>query len=121
LALWFRRPDVVTGLAAKLAHPSQLVDDRFETAPGMFSSSHVDEGSKLLAQSFPALFKGAVADFGCGWGYLSAEVLRRDGGITALDLYDADYESLEAARRNISPPPHVESRFIWSDLLTEKP
>ena len=121
LAFWFRRPEAANPLTDKLAYVSQPVEDRFRTAPGMFSFDRVDAGSRLLVESFPASFKGTIGDFGAGWGYLSAEVLGRDGGIAALDLHDADYESVEAARQNISPPPHVETRFIWSDLLTEKP
>lgn len=119
---WFRRPGNAISLAEALgARTSADVEERFETAPGMFSFDRVDEGSRQLAGHFPDRFEGAVADFCSGWGYLSAEVLRRADGLTALDLYEADYESLEAAKRNVAARPPVETRFVWLDLLSEKP
>ncbi|CDX15485.1 Ribosomal rna small subunit methyltransferase C [Mesorhizobium plurifarium] len=94
-----------------------LVDGRFRTAPGMFSFDRIDVGSKLLAANLPGDLRGNVADFCAGWGYLAAEVLQRSQSLTALDLYEADFEALEAARLNVHGA--VEPRFFWIDLLTE--
>ncbi|WP_217575169.1 class I SAM-dependent methyltransferase [Mesorhizobium sp. GbtcB19] len=94
-----------------------LIDERFRTAPGMFSFDRVDAGSKLLAANLPGDLKGSIADFCAGWGYLAAEVLQRARGLTALDLYEADFEALEAARLNVRGA--IEPRFFWTDLLTE--
>jgi 16S rRNA (guanine1207-N2)-methyltransferase len=120
LAFWFRRP-ADEAVAAELsgANPPMLVEDRFRTAPGMFSFERIDAGSRLLAANLPADLSGAVADFCAGWGYLSAEAALRCPGITALDLYEADFEALEAAKVNLeaaSPP----KAFYWQDLLAEK-
>ncbi|MEO1748675.1 MAG: methyltransferase, partial [Pseudomonadota bacterium] len=49
----------------------------FETAPGMFSHQEIDRGSKMLAEHLPGGDLGKLADFGCGWGYLSVEALNR--------------------------------------------
>ncbi|TPJ82899.1 class I SAM-dependent methyltransferase [Mesorhizobium sp. B2-6-2] len=95
-----------------------LVDRRFRTAPGMFSFDRIDAGSKLLAANLPDDLKGNVADFCAGWGYLAVEVLQRPQGLTALDLYEADFEALEAARLNVHGGA-IEPRFFWTDLLTE--
>jgi hypothetical protein len=40
----------------------------------MFSHDRIDAGSELLASRLPNDFKGDVADFGAGWGYLSVEL-----------------------------------------------
>jgi 16S rRNA (guanine1207-N2)-methyltransferase len=119
LAFWFHRPS--GDEAAKVlraANPSMLVEGRFHTAPGMFSFDRVDGGSNLLANHLPDDLRGHVADFCAGWGYLSAEVLARCPGIAALDLYEADFEALEAAKKNLAGA-GFGPRFFWHDLLGE--
>jgi len=122
VAFWFDRPDdaalAASGLVA--AADESLVDGRFHSAPGMFSHDRIDPGSLLLAANLPEQIKGKVADFGAGWGYLSAEMLKRNQGIAALDLYEADFASLEAARRNFGGAGgSVPLGFHWRDLLQE--
>src|SRR5690606_17851190 len=59
-------------------------------------------------------------DFGAGWGYLSAGLAGRTKGLAAIDLYEADFESLEAARENlaaIQEPPRF--GFFWHDIVGE--
>lgn len=119
LAFWFHRPsgdEAVKTLRA--ANPAMLVEGSFHTTPGMFSFDRIDTGSKLLADHLPVDLRGHVADFCAGWGYLSAQVLARCPGVTALDLHEADFEALEAAKENLAgavPKP----RFFWRDLLSE--
>lgn len=86
--------------------------------PGLFSWDRIDDGSALLAGHLPADLKGDVADFGCGWGYLAREVLGRSPGITRIDLIDAEYRALEAARANVPDP---RASFHWLDLASEPP
>lgn len=119
IAFWFRVPADAASVAGSLraANPVLLVENRFHTAPGMFSFDRVDPGSKLLAENLPKLL-GQVADFCAGWGYLSAEVLRLFPDVAALDLYEADYEALEAAKANIRPA-KFQPGFFWNDLLQE--
>ncbi len=122
VAFWFRRPQsgADTVAALRRGNSEVLVDGRFCTMPGMFSHDRIDAGSRLLADSFPADLAGAVADFCAGWGYLSAELEQRAPGIRKLDLYEADFESLEAARANlVSTGNAVKKRFFWHDLLGE--
>ena len=57
--------------------------------------------SILLAGRFDNRITGAVADFGCGWGYLSAHVLEK-AAPASLALFEAHYASLEAAKRNLA-------------------
>lgn len=117
IAFWFRCPKAGESVSAlRSANPSVLVEDRFHTAPGMFSFDRVDAGSKLLVEHLPAgALQGHVADFCAGWGYLAAEVATCCPAITGLDLYEADFDALAAARRNVPQA----SGFFWHDLLSE--
>lgn len=120
VAFWFRRPDDTASLVAALRPQAVVVDGRFATAPGMFSHDRIDAGSRLLVECLPETAKGAAADFGAGWGYLSAMLAERTKGLAAIDLYEADHASLEAARKNLaglSRPP--EFGFFWHDLVGE--
>lgn len=87
--------------------------DGFITAPGVFSESKIDAGSALLAPHVDAL-KGAVADLGAGWGYLSRVVLQSDA-FTRLDMVEADKIALDCAAKNV-PDPRATAH--WDDALT---
>ncbi|MEC9342444.1 MAG: class I SAM-dependent methyltransferase [Pseudomonadota bacterium] len=87
-------------------------------SPTMFASSGEDAGSRLLASHFEGRLAGAVADFGAGSGYLAGQA-RQQAGPTRIDLYEADYLSLERARSALAGA-KVETRFFWHDLLREK-
>lgn len=118
-AFWLRRPDAVADAVAALraGNGQKTVEDRFIAAPGMFSHEAVDAGSRLLAAGLPGDIKGSVADFCAGWGYLSAEAVHRCPDVARIDLYEADYDSLEAARRNMAGV--AATRFFWQDLAAE--
>jgi len=119
-AFWFRAATDRLAVARELRrlNPMMRIDGRFETAPGMFSHGRIDPGSKLLAEALPADLSGKIADLCAGWGYLSAELIARCAGVTSVDLYEADYESLEAARRNLAGA-RIETGFLWRDLIAE--
>lgn len=120
VALWFGRPADVGDLIAKLAKPAVRIDGRFTTSAGMFSHDRIDAGSELLASRLPTDFSGDAADFGAGWGYLSVELATKSPRIERLDLYEADYAALEAARANLLENcPKVAQRFFWHDLASE--
>lgn len=114
---WFAAPDP-QAFAEALA-PSALVMDRFEAAPGMFSHTVVDAGSAMLAEHVDARISGAVADFGCGWGYLSVDVLEK-ARPASLALFEAHFASLLAAKRNCAPlAGTVKLETHWLDLTSE--
>ncbi|ANT49814.1 class I SAM-dependent methyltransferase [Mesorhizobium amorphae] len=119
IAIWFARP-ADTGAASVLraANPDLVVEGRFRTAPGMFSFDKVDTGSRLLVDNLPHDLRGSIADFCAGWGYVAAEVAARSSGISSLDLFEADFASLEAAKGNIGNTA-AETHFFWTDLLSE--
>ncbi|NOE35367.1 class I SAM-dependent methyltransferase [Ruegeria sp. HKCCD7318] len=94
------------------APATQKVGD-FQTAPGVFSADGVDPASAMLSNVLPAKLGARVADLGAGWGYLSAEILKRDD-VKSLHLVEADHAALTCARRNI-----LDSRaqFYWADAV----
>lgn len=122
VAFWFTRPAEIAEVARKLSAAPVRVAGRFTAAPGMFSHDRIDEGSDLLASRIPADFRGHAADFGAGWGYLSVMLAERAPGLKGVDLFEADFNALEAARTNLAEnAPDVPARFYWSDLASETP
>ncbi len=106
----------------------------FTVEAGIFSSDHIDPGSKLLADHLPAHLRGNVADLGAGWGFLSDAILRRCPGVDRLDLFEADARALRCARTNLarlrpehlsSPPCSAEDgpdiNYLWHDVTTGLP
>ena len=90
--------------------------------PGMFAWDRVDRASALLAAHLPSDLAGEGADLGAGWGYLSMEVLARNPGVRALDLYEADADALELARGNLRPfSGNARLDFHWHDVATGLP
>ncbi|TQS71648.1 class I SAM-dependent methyltransferase [Rhodobacteraceae bacterium] len=89
----------------------------FVTVPGVFSAEKVDAGSRLLAAALPDHLPPRMADLGAGWGWLSAQVLARDG-VEALDLIEADRAALDCAELNITDP---RARFVWADATRHMP
>ncbi|RUX96464.1 MULTISPECIES: class I SAM-dependent methyltransferase [unclassified Mesorhizobium] len=121
IAFWLRRPaDLAAAEELRAANPALLVENRFHTAPGMFSFDRIDTGSKLLVENLPNDLRGNIADFCAGWGYVAAEIADRSPSVPALDLYEADFASLEAAKRNLAGVSQSIARnFFWVDLLKE--
>ncbi|MCI5078009.1 class I SAM-dependent methyltransferase [Oricola sp.] len=114
---WFASPG--SDAFADAVETPALVEGRFETAPGMFSAGKVDPGSALLARHIGERVTGAVADFGSGWGYLSACVLEK-GRPQSLALFEAHHPSLEAAERNLAPlAGDIPLEARWIDLSCE--
>ncbi|TRC73529.1 class I SAM-dependent methyltransferase [Mesorhizobium sp. WSM4307] len=118
IAFWLRRPvDMQAAATLRAANPALLIEERFHTAPGMFSFDRVDAGSKLLVDNLPSDLRGNAADFCAGWGYVAAEMAARSSGLSGLDLYEADFDALEAAKGNLANT--VAQGFFWMDLLAE--
>ena len=120
VAFWFTRPADAELLIASLRSENGggLVEGRFRTAPGMFSYERVDTGSRLLIDHLPTNLAGMVADFCAGWGVLAAAVADRCPAVRAIDLYEADFASLEAAKLNLADL-EPDLGFFWHDLAAE--
>jgi 16S rRNA (guanine1207-N2)-methyltransferase len=94
--------------------PLRAADQKFDgfvTRPGVFSAGAVDSASALLAGALPGHLSGDIADFGAGWGYLSSCILSREA-VTKLDLVEADFISLDCAKKNVPDP---RAAFFWAD------
>jgi 16S rRNA (guanine1207-N2)-methyltransferase len=120
VAFWLRRPDDLTAASELRAANTDMLVEAYRTAPGVFSHDRIDPGSRLLVANLPSDVSGAVADFGAGWGYLARELLSRNDGVSRMDLYEAEFEALEAARMNLAAVRSAaETGFFWTDLLAE--
>jgi 16S rRNA (guanine1207-N2)-methyltransferase len=96
--------------------PRPIADGRFHSRPGVFAWDRIDPASALLAARLPADLRGRGADLGCGYGFLAAEVLSRNRGVAALDLYEADARALALARANLGESDGVALEFHWHDV-----
>ncbi len=95
----------------------QIVEGRFWSQPGLFSWDEVDGGSQLLTEHLPEGIRGAVADFGCGWGFLSDFLLRKYPAIRSLHVFEADRAALECAKMNLSAAPAGgKVHYHWDDV-----
>ena len=108
--LSFTRPGDISAFEDWARTPRQMVEG-FWTIDGVFSADRIDPGSALLIQSMPGL-SGRIADFGAGWGFLAHHVLGSPD-VTHIDLIEADYLALEAAKRNAADP---RAEYHWADV-----
>lgn len=89
----------------------------FWTQPGIFGWDKVDRGSAMLQEELSGDFDGIGADFGCGYGYLSAGLCRAHKGIKELYCIDSDKNAIKAARRNMEAAAgNAACHYIWDDL-----
>jgi 16S rRNA (guanine1207-N2)-methyltransferase len=102
--------------------PQPIVDGRYLSRPGLFAWDRIDRASALLVAHLPSGLVGRAADLGAGYGYLSAELLARNPGIVALDVYEAEARALAMARMNLaSVSSGVDIGFHWHDVGTGLP
>lgn len=106
----------------ELDAPRPILDGRFISRPGVFAWDRIDPASALLARHLPATLSGSAADLGCGFGYLSVELLQRCEKITSLDLHEADARALDLARQNLAPfANRLPLAFHWADVTAGLP
>jgi len=92
-------------------------EDVYITRPGIFGWNKIDRGSYLLFQNIDkdlkGSLKGAGADFGCGYGYLSRGILSTHEKIEKFYAIDADFHALNCSRENLSD---FDVEYLWEDL-----
>jgi 16S rRNA (guanine1207-N2)-methyltransferase len=93
--------------------PRFVQETGFISQPGLFAWNKIDKGSTLLAKYLPAHMSGAGADFGCGYGFLSREILKKNP--ESLICIDADWRAVEACRKNTQGS-GMNVRYLWEDL-----
>jgi 16S rRNA (guanine1207-N2)-methyltransferase len=97
--------------------PRRVADGRYLSRPGVFAWDRIDPASALLAECFTPELAGRAADLGCGWGYLSDQLLSRCPDITALDGFEAERRALELALENLAPhASRVALGLHWRDV-----
>jgi 16S rRNA (guanine1207-N2)-methyltransferase len=120
-----RRPGPMPAAAADWLAAGELhrvPETGYLSRPGIYGWNRIDEGSRLLAAHLPPGLTGRVADLGAGWGFLSLSLLERCPGIGRLDLYDAEWLALEAARANVSARhPGAPVDYHWHDVTRGLP
>lgn len=121
LVFWLQVPQQID--KQNIVHfrsPPLSFENKFQTTSGMFSHGRIDPGSAMLVPYMRKIISGKTADFGAGWGFLSHAALEMSENLTALDLYEADYNSLEAAKNHMK---HITTDlpvgFHWHDLIHE--
>lgn len=120
-AFWLYRSEDPAALIETLRVPAAAVEARFLTMPGMFSHGEVDAGSLFLSRYLPKDYRKQVADFGAGWGYLTVAMADQSPDVESVDLYEADYAALQAARKNVDRLcPDLATRYHWLDLAREE-
>ncbi|QQG36293.1 MAG: class I SAM-dependent methyltransferase [Micavibrio aeruginosavorus] len=97
-----------------------VLQEQFVSRPGLFSWDRIDVGSALLAAHITADLGGCGADFGCGYGFLSAHILNHCPGVSFLYALDVDARAVEACRRNTAFAGDRINCF-WHDLTTMPP
>ena len=120
-----RRPGPMPQSAADWLAAGELhlvAETGYLSRPGIHGWNRIDEGSRLLAAHLPSDIAGRVADLGAGWGFLSISLLARCPGITCLDLYDAEWLALDAARANVGARwPNASVAYHWHDVTRGLP
>ena len=92
-----------------------ILDGAFVSQPGIFGWDKIDRGSALLVAHLSDTLQGQGADFGCGYGYLSREILTRSKSITNLMCMDADYRAVSVCRKNLEAFKD-RTNFLWCNL-----
>lgn len=93
---------------------------QFLSVPGVFSWDHADEASRLLCDYLPDTVEGVAADFGCGIGYLSYRLLKKNIQISSLYCIDADRRAVECCEQNLGSFA-IKREYLWHDLNANKP
>ena len=105
-ALWFAQ-----------GQEQPILNGTLISRPGLYGWDKIDTGSALLARHLSPDLSGSIADFGCGWGYLSLQALAASKKITRLTLADIDSRAIDIARRNVqSRHPDLSIETLWTDL-----
>lgn len=97
-----------------------ILDGEFMSQPGVFGWNKIDPGSDILAQLLPDDLGGRGADFGCGYGFLSREILNHCRGVKMLYCLDADARAVRLCAENMAEFSGCTS-FDWCDLTIPQP
>ena len=86
------------------------------SAPGIFSYDRLDDGTRLLIETWQPSPNQRVLDLGCGCGILG--ILAARAGAAWVDLIDENLLAVAAARENLSAHQLNRAEAIPSDALS---
>lgn len=92
----------------------------FYSMPGLFGWNKIDVGSALLLDYISEL-KGVGADFGCGYGYLSKNVIIKNEKIKSIYCFDCDNRAIEASIKNIDDSRAIIKQADCTDFISNLP
>lgn len=98
----------------------KMGDNLFFTQAGVFGWNKIDRGSQLLIENIESDLQGVGADFGCGYGYLSYEILSKHKDIKLLHVVDIDYRAIDCCKKNLNFF-NVDIHYHWADLTKALP
>ena len=96
--------------------PQKILEGKYTSQPGVFGWNKIDVGSRLLVEGLRDGLKRRGADFGCGYGYLSDQLLSNNKNIGQLFCIDADSRAIEACRINLQAYDFCKIEYLWRDL-----
>jgi 16S rRNA (guanine1207-N2)-methyltransferase len=88
---------------------------RFKSAPGLFSSDDLDEGTRLLLENMDLQPGEHLLDFGCGYGPLG--LFAAAWGAGQVDMVDVNLLAVEAARLNAAHNRLDQANIFVGDVL----
>jgi 16S rRNA (guanine1207-N2)-methyltransferase len=92
----------------------------FYSLPGLFGWNKIDQGSNMLLDYIGSL-SGKGADFGCGYGFLSKNILLKNSKIDLLYCFDYDYRAYKACKKNIMDDRAVIAQADCSQTIPDLP
>ncbi len=95
----------------------QINQHGYHVKAGVFGWNKIDGGSQILSHYLPSGLIGKGADFGCGYGYLTDQVLTKNPYIQHISCFDVDVHAVDSCQKNIQER-HPTRSFdvIWMDL-----
>ena len=112
---WASTPGIIPGSWQLFQLNLGGCEHSFVSLPGVFSSSALDEGSRLLLATVNNITGKRVLDVGCGYGVLG--VFAALSGASKVDLVDNQLPAVLSARENIAKLKITNCLVYWSDLL----
>ena len=82
------------------------------TVPGIFGWDKIDTGSRLLVEHLPKNLSGNMADFGCGYGYLTRSIAQHHPSLMQIDAFDADTRAIACTTQNAG----TRTTTHWQDI-----
>ena len=108
----------------ELSKTTTVGDSTYQTIPGVYGEKAIDKGSELLAEILrKEHWSGIGADIGCGFGYLTGEILKTRHKVKEMWLYDSDSRALEMSKLNLKDHFDNEEKLHlhWVDVRSSIP